>query len=430
MGRYTLVPIPEAPPSPSAMVPRQQSVLLLGAGLSLLRCFAGARIPLFLADSDPQSLTLYSRYLRRRWMIAPPTRDPQQAVRDLVAIGKTFADRPMLAFDNENLLLLVSRHREELSTYYRFLLPSQQLVEDVTSKLRFANLAQELNLPVPRNLVPTKDTTIDEIVGQIGLPCVLKPSSHLGRYAMQVKHENGHAYKVLRVDTVEQLRIEYQQMVTCCDSFVVQQYIPGDDGSLYSLHVYFGHDGKPLGLFTGRKIRTCPKDSGYSAYIELVHEPELVKLGLELLQRMQHRGPAKLDFKRDPATGRYYLLECNARFTLWNYLGAACGMNLPLLAMADLYGQSVHTPATYHTHAKWFSFGNDFRAFYRDYRPAGDWTWGRWLWSLCSRKIYDVFAWRDPLPGIICANRYLAANWRKVKRLLGRRPPNTIPATS
>jgi hypothetical protein len=69
---------------------------------------------------------------------------------------------------------------------------------------------------------------------------------------------------------------------------------------------------------------------------------------------------------------------------------------------------------------RWLSFGDDFRAFLREYRPDGEWTWAQWLWSLCSRKIYDVFSWRDPWPAVVCATRYLRLNWSKVRRYLQR----------
>ena len=52
----------------------------------------------------------------------------------------------------------------------------------------------------------------------------------------------------------------------------------------------------------------------------------------------------------------------------------------------------------YRTGVRWLSFGNDARAFVRDYGPDGDLTLTEWLWSLRGEKIHDVFSWRDPQP--------------------------------
>lgn len=393
-------------------------------GLSLLRCFTDSNISVTVVDSDPESLTLHSKYARNRQMISCPRLQPEQAVADLITLGKRFASRPMLTFDNEPMLLLTSRHRQALSKYYRFLLPDGELVEDLTCKLRFASLAERIGLPVPKSMIPSKDTTAEEVAQKIGLPCVLKPNSHTGRYREAVEEETGFVYKVLQANSLDQLRQQYQKMRQYCDSFVVQQYIPGDDTTLYSVHAYLDRDGNSLGCFVGRKIRTCPKGCGGSTYLQLVHFPELAQLGIKLLRQMNAIGPMKIDFKRDPQSNRWLILECNARFTLWNYLGAACGMNLPKVALADLYEQPTTIATTYRTDVRWLAFGNDFRAFMREYRPDGDWTWAAWLWSLRSRKVHEVFAWRDPKPAIVCTARFLWLNLMKIKRrIIGKGRP-------
>ena len=109
-------------------------------------------------------------------------------------------------------------------------------------------------------------------------------------------------------------------------------------------------------------------------------------------------GPVKLDYKRDPSSGRFYLLEVNPRFSLWNHLGAASGVNLPLVAYRDLTGQPAGAKATATPGVRWLALGDDARAFLRDYRPAGELDWTSWLRSLRGPKVYDVFAWDDASP--------------------------------
>jgi predicted ATP-grasp superfamily ATP-dependent carboligase len=110
---------------------------------------------------------------------------------------------------------------------------------------------------------------------------------------------------------------------------------------------------------------------------------------------------AKIDFKKDSRRGNFFVLEINARFNLWNYLGAACGVNIPRVAYKYLLGQPCKPQHEYRTGIKWLSFGNDLRAFLRDYNREGDLSWRRWLLSYRSRKVYDVFSWRDPYPSVI-----------------------------
>jgi D-aspartate ligase len=396
--------------------------VVLYGGLSLLRCFASKAFYVTIVDTDAGSLSFLSRYCSDRQIIACPKNDPEQAVRDLVALGKTYARRPMLAWDNDNVLQLVSRNRERLSEYYRFLLPPADLIEDMVCKLRFADLAKRKSLPVPRSIVPQDETSAEEIAQAVGLPCILKPNTHVGRFRIWVAQQGqGHrAYKVLRSDTIEELREKLRQMQSCSESFVAQEYIHGKDDSLYSFHTYIGPDHRPLGWFVGRKIRTYPKDSGFSTYLQLVDQPDIARLGLQILDKLEFVGPMKIDFKVELETGRILVLECNPRFTLWNYLAAASGMNLPAMAFAQLQGEAVTPVAGYGTRHRWTSLGNDLRALIREYRPAREWGWPSYLLSLCHRKVYENFAWRDPWPGLVCAGRYIQANCRKVKRRVTR----------
>ncbi|HEX2973120.1 MAG TPA: ATP-grasp domain-containing protein [Tepidisphaeraceae bacterium] len=161
--------------------------------------------------------------------------------------------------------------------------------------------------------------------------------------------------------------------------------------------------------------------------MELVHEPRLTQLGLEILAKLNYVGAVKLDFKKDVARDCYQLLEINTRFNLWNHLGAACGINLPYLACRDLYGYPNERLTHYQTGIRWLSFGNDFRGFLQDYHADGDLSWSQWLWSLRGPKIHDVFSWRDPRPWAVSMWRYLKAKWQKGMRILRRRPSASTP---
>ncbi len=419
----------QGPQSRKTMATGPARVVLFGS-LSVLRCFAAVGAGVMVVDSDLESLTLRSRYARQRQLIACPREQPQQAVDDLVAVGKLFADRPMLAFDSDAMLLLVSRNREVLGRYYRFLMPDAEMVEDLVGKLRFASLVERLNWPAPRSIVATADARAEDIVQRIGLPCVLKPDSHIGRFMSEVlQHEQDRPHKVLRVDTLEEFRVAYGRMQGYCDSFIVQEYVPGGDDCLYSFHGYFDRNSRPLACFAGRKIRTYPKCTGFSTCLELVHEPEILRLGLEMMAGIKFVGPMKIDFKKDELRNRFVTLECNPRLNLWTYLGTACGINLPAMALADLCGEPVAAATEYRTGVKWLSFGNDARGFVREVRPQGDCSTAKWLWSLRGPKVHDVFSWKDPWPWSVCAMRYIDANWRKLGRRLARRKAGTVAAS-
>src|SRR5206468_1375886 len=107
----------------------------------------------------------------------------------------------------------------------------------------------------------------------------------------------------------------------------------------------------------------------------------------------------KIDFKKNPSSGRFYMLEINARFNLWHHLGAVSGVNLPQVAYEFLVNGSAPVPADYSTRYKWVDLTLDRKAF-RELRERHEITPARWLRSLLTPKVYDVFSWTDPSPAL------------------------------
>jgi len=338
-----------------------------------------------------------------------------QAIGDLERIGNMFLERPVLYYGDDALLLLVSRQRAELARY-RLLLPPPDLVEALVDKSRFAELANELGLPVPRTLRSTDAACAADVLRRLTLPVVLKPACHIGwLHSAVVASVGGGRRKALQADTEAELETLLVGVREFSPAFVIQELIPGDEDQIYSFHAYVDARHRVLGHYIGRKIRTYPMHAGISTYLTLVHDDAVREAGLDATDRLGVVGPLKLDFKRDPRDGRLYLLEVNPRYSLWNHLGAACGVNLPLIAYRDLTGERAQPQREYRTDVRWLSFGDDMRAFVRDYRPAGALSVADWLRSFRGPKVYDVFAWRDPWPLVVSVARSIEARLRALR---------------
>lgn len=392
----------------------QVSAVLTG-DLNMARCFKGSGIETLVASGDADNVLGYSRDVRRLRLISDPLNNAEQFIADLSELGMGLPGRPVLFYNNDGILRLIAKNRARLEPYYRFLMPDAELVEDLSDKGRFVRLSQRLDLPVPCTITSREALTADEALQQLSPPCVLKPGSRPTDWfgSDLIRAEGGKPQKVFRADTPEEFRRLYPRLRQYTDDFVMQRYIEGGDDCIYSFHTYFNRDSEPLGYFVGRKIRTYPKDSGLSTYIELVQEPEVARTGLAVLKKMKFVGPVKIDFKKEIRTGQLYILEFNARFTLWNYLGAACGINLLLACYADLMGLPWKLQTEYRTGVRWLSFGNDLRAFVKDYHRDGDLSWLQWLRSFGGPKVYDIFSWRDPLPLMATTWNYSAMLARK-----------------
>jgi predicted ATP-grasp superfamily ATP-dependent carboligase len=123
-----------------------------------------------------------------------------------------------------------------------------------------------------------------------------------------------------------------------------------------------------------------------------------------------------MDFKRDPRDGRWQLLEINARFNLWHYLGAVNGLNLTRVAYDYLLHHERPAGCRPRARYRWISLDLDFKA-YRELKARGEITFGEWARSLLAApSVSNLFSWSDPLPWAALWRRRLS---RKLHRLPG-----------
>jgi D-aspartate ligase len=400
---------PSGMPGTTVTATEPPAVLLSVGGLTLLRTLGLARIPVIVAASNPNSLSFRSVYCTGRYILRAGA-SAEETVDSLLALGQRlsaqYGARIPLYFGNDDNLALVSRHRRLLEQDFAFIINDEDVTDTLLDKEKFQRFAAERQLPVPRCFGL-------ESLASLDFPVLIKPKSKIGWHGSQLFSEIfRHSEKACIFASGDELS-DRRLKSELWGSLILQEYIPGDDRSLYSFHGFSDEEGRLLGGFTGRKIRTYPAHIGESAFIELVNDPELFELGRRIAETIPLKGAFKIDLKKHADTGEYYLLEINTRFNLWHYLGAMNGLNLPRIA----YDYLVHGARPQHVtptaHVRWLHFGLDWRAC-QEMSSRGEIGLLSWAWSLLSTaKIYQIFSWRDPMPWV--------AHWQaNLGRLRGR----------
>lgn len=390
-----------------------EKVAVVIGGLTLVRCLGMEKIPFVAvtATGDQRDHFIrHSRYCKEGFVTADPKENPEKVLADLIEVGKRQKTRSPLYYGKDQDQRLVSENREELSKYFDFLMPDAETMDICLDKAKFSAYCRTHELPIPETF--SEEETVERLRNQAPwtFPLALKPSSHVTWFDSPIiKALKGVQYKALILNTVEELEKLVEAMQAEKIPFLVQHYIAGGDDCIFSFHTFLDRESNPLGYFVGRKIRTFPPTTGESTYLQLAQNDALVELALRLLKRIRFVGPVKMDFKRDANDGQFYLLEINARYNLWHYLGAASGINLPAYAFRYLSGQAVPpVPKTYRTDVKWLHFRYDVRAFLA-YRKKGELTLGQWISSLMSPKVYAKFAWNDPMPSVVALTGFVKA---------------------
>jgi D-aspartate ligase len=375
-------------------------------GMDLLRAISLAGIPCLVA-ARPGRPARYSRSTREVIEWADPWTDPEERVERLVRFGAAQRERPVLYYNGDQELLLISRFRERLTEAFRFVVPAAELVEDLVDKGRFQTLAEKNDLPVPaaERVTPAVSTHADVA---LDFPLVLKPLTRRRDTWTDIARA-----KVVRLNSRVQLAELWPKLAAAEQDVLLQELVLGPESRVESYHVFVAEDGEILAEFTGRKIRTYPTEFGYSTAVVITEASDIVELGRDLVRRLGFRGVAKFDFKRG-LDGRTYLFEVNPRFSLWHHPGARAGVNIPALVYRELAGLPRVPPPQARPGVSWCSL-RDAQAARAQGIPLRGWL--RWASTVEAKSVVSL---RDPLPaisiGVHAAEDLLRARVRSLSR--------------
>jgi predicted ATP-grasp superfamily ATP-dependent carboligase len=351
----------------------------------MVRALGRDGIPVAVATSDPASKVMLSRYCRAEVRTPSWVDDPEAALAALIDWGSEQREAPVVFYQGDHDLLALSRGRSRLAPHVRCVLPPAGLVEEVADKLRFAALAERLRLPVPSTLTLRRGS---ELAGWERFPCVVKPVMRSPRFARLAQNQ-----KALRIGGRSELDALLAVSESYDTDFVVQEAIEGGEECMESYHAYIRPGGQIVGEFTGRKLRTWPRLYGYSTYVEITDADDVRRLGRSVLERLGFSGVVKLDFKREPASRRLYLLEVNPRFSLWLHPGAVAGVPIPALVYRDCVEPESARPAgRARAGVRWVNAHDDWRAY--------EGSTARWLAEILAAEVNESLLLCDPLPAL------------------------------
>lgn len=393
------------------------AAVMCGGGLGaydMVRALGMAGVPSAVYSSVTGEVAFRSRYARRTLRLPEFREWNYQKIFDRIkAFPACEGDRPVLFYAGDSELMFMSRFREQLAQYYRFLLPPPSVLEAVAGKAQFIGLARAADFPAPPARAFSSVEDLESQLDTVPLPCIVKPSYNydwfweddaLARRFGEYKHA------LRRFDSRGELLAFCAGLPARPAGFIVQSYINGRDESVASFHGYFDETSRCLGAFLTREIRTNPPHAGNIAYCETFHDERLMRLSIECLRRIGFQGVVKVDYKWDARAEEYKMLEIEPTSQGWHLLGAYAGINLAAIAYRHQRGEPVSPLAGYKDGVRLLHFSQDLRAFLFGYLKNKEWTWLGYLKSLRGEKHYRLFDPEDPLPFFYAAIGYL---WRK-----------------
>jgi predicted ATP-grasp superfamily ATP-dependent carboligase len=296
-----------------------------GSAISIIRSLGRRGMHVIAADSEARSPGFYSRYAAERLRYPSPTDSPEETVEALHGAARAREVDLIVAVTDETILPL-SAARERFSGVSTLAIPEPGALAASCDKLATHELAEELDVPIPRTELVSSVEEALEAAPSLGWPVVLKP-----RWSR--RRQNGgpvERYSVTYAENATALAERMRRLAGRCE-VLLQEYYRGEGHGVELLL----RQGRPLAAFQHRRLREVPITGGASSFRESVAlDPILYENSVRLLARLEWTGLAMVEFKVGEEGPR--LMEVNGR--IWGSLPLAVksGMDFPAL-LADLY---------------------------------------------------------------------------------------------
>ena len=281
---------------------------------------AGAEVHSIGGDRHgPTPLTFHSRLLTKRFFFS----DDDHHASFVQFLGERGSDYDFVNPINVAMMLALMDADEPALRGLKYLLPNPDSLRIADNKELTGLHAEKIEIDYPRTLTRVEPVDIGN-AGKRGIsfPCVIKFRGEDRRTHWRPEDR----YRI--VQTPGELISNYQQMHDIEAYPIVQEYIDGPGVGFFALY----NDRHQLkAQFCHRRVREYPVSGGPSSCCESIYDKRLVAIGRTLLESLDWKGLAMVEFKYDKRRNRFFLMEINPRY--WGSLPLAVfsGVNFPVL---------------------------------------------------------------------------------------------------
>lgn len=369
---------------------------LTATGLSIARSLGrrGVRVIGVSNEPSPAAHSCFLTYVQEVY-----TKSDNERLNFFINLGKKFKSRPVILPTLDPNVMFLSSNRKVLEKYFRFILPSHQLLKMLTSKLGLVNVPEKHMIPLPSCILVNNEAELEKIPSNF-FPCIIKPDSQHAWLSDKAIEFGIYGLKALPATDHSELLKQYNRVKDIDSKLIVQKMIVGPESNHIDYHAFIDSHGRITSEFVGKKLRLTPPYFGMGCYVESVRSEKVVNEGRRILRILNYKGMANINFKKDDRDGRLYFLELNPRFSIWTELDVKCGVDFPYYYYQACLGEKIKAKEKYKVGKRWLSLLHDTKGL-KVRLNDGSLSWHQWLSSVLKSNIGAIFAYDDPLPAIM-----------------------------
>jgi predicted ATP-grasp superfamily ATP-dependent carboligase len=384
-------------------------VIVIGCfvpGMGVVRALANKNLHIIAMTYSENDIAHLSKYVSEVVHVPHPEKDPEHFI-DYLLTNAERLEGALLLETADHTAVVLSKHKEILSKYYKIVTPDWEILEKFIEKEMTYALAQECGVPHPksyplRSLLDLKECT------DVQYPCILKP-------VRSFEFVNKFQVKNFKVNDETELKDKFQLCLDANIPVILQEIIPGPDGNLYRLDGYINSQGTMVGKFFCRKLRQSPPFFGVMrAGVSTGSVPEIEQWTSQLMKRVNYRGYFSIEFKKDVRDGQLKLMENNCRLVRCNLLATASGVNHPWIIYQDLVKNQQIDITEYKKGVYWIELYTDLSSSIFHHKEDDMRLQDYMRPYLASDKAFADFDLHDLKPFIKLTSEKVRNLWQKV----------------
>lgn len=361
--------------------------------LGLVHCLGTAGVPVYTASEGEKNIASYSRYSKDHIIFS--TYESQDFIEELNALGDTMDEKAVIMCHDDRAMLSISNYRERLKKNFLFRLPKAKMVKGILDKLAFCRVCEKYNLPAPSSSKISSLGELTAVRDKLKSPYIIKPPYRHLWYGDEFKKTVGRYQKAFICQTYDELELTYKKIAEINPSVVVQEYVMGDDRQMFDINLHVTGDGKIEGYVIGQKMRVYPPKAGWGSYVRTVFDDEMISICSSIISKLDLVGMVNIQFKKDKRTGKPQLIEIHTRTSIFDYLGASAGQNIPYRYYHSLLGEELDKAGDYQKNVTYINLARDLRLLIR-HRKEYDISLMEWFKTYRDVSVYDGMTLKDP----------------------------------
>lgn len=286
--------------------------------LVVVRSLGSKGIPVITGSHIPTPLAASSKYSVRHITYPSPIYEPIQFKQKIIQFLKDNECDMLFPVHSEDTLCL-NEFSDTIRKYTKFPFTEKNKMIAVNDKGILAEIAQNLEIPIPKTWIVEHIEDIMHVGDEISFPAVIKmrnATSSFGQSYVKTKEELILGFS----DTIQRFSLSTDEYP------IIQEFIAGTG---YGVSLLFNH-GKMRALFTHKRIREFPVSGGPSTCRISTRHDKMEEYAVRLLTHLSWHGIAMVEFKLTH-NGTPFLLEVNPR--IWGSINQAIqsGVDFPHL---------------------------------------------------------------------------------------------------